>query len=53
MALAGNDLFMPGSQQEIDNLTAALKNGHITREELIKNATRICRMAVELAGASV
>lgn len=53
VALAGNDLFMPGSQQEIDNLTAALKNGHITREELIKNATRICRMAVELAGASV
>jgi beta-glucosidase len=44
---------MPGSQQEIDNLTAALKNGHITREELIKNAIRICRMAVELAGASV
>lgn len=53
VALAGNDLFMPGSQQEIDNLTAALKNGHITREELIKNATRICRMAVELAGTSV
>ncbi len=53
VALAGNDLFMPGSQQEIDNLTAALKNGHITREELIKNATRICRMAVELASASV
>ena len=53
VALAGNNLFMPGSQQEIDNLTAALKNGHITREELIKNATRICRMAVELAGASV
>ena len=53
VALAGNDLFMPGSQQEIDNLTAALKNGHITREELIKNATRICRMAVEFAGASV
>lgn len=52
VALAGNDLFMPGSQQEIDNLTAALKNGHITREELI-NAIRICRMAVELAGASV
>ena len=51
VALAGNDLFMPGSQQEIDNLTAALKNGHITREELIKNAIRICRMAVELAGA--
>ena len=53
VALAGNNLFMPGSQQEIDNLTAALKNGHITREELIKNATRICRMAVELASASV
>lgn len=53
VALAENDLFMPGSQQEIDNLTAALKNGHITREELIKNATRICRMAVELAGTSV
>lgn len=26
----GNEFFMPGSQQEIDNLTVALENGHET-----------------------
>lgn len=53
VALAGNDLFMPGSQQEVDNLTEALKDGRITREDLMRNATRISRMAVELSGTSV
>lgn len=53
VALAGNELFMPGSQKEIDNLAAALKDGRITREDLMKNATRIYRMAVELVNASV
>ena len=52
VALAGNDLFMPGSRQEVDNLTEALKDGFITREDLMRNATRIYRMAMELSGAS-
>lgn len=51
VALAGNDLFMPGSQREVDNLREALKNGEISRAQLMENATRICRMALELNGA--
>lgn len=51
VALAGNDLFMPGSQREADNLKEALENGKIPREQLMENATRICRMALELNGA--
>ncbi len=52
VALAGNDLFMPGSQREIDNLTEAFKDQRISRDCLIKNATRIYRMAVELTKVS-
>lgn len=52
VALAGNDLFMPGSQREVDNLTEALADGRISREQLQKNATRVYRMALELNGRS-
>lgn len=51
VALAGNDLFMPGSQREADNLREALESGKISREQFIENATRTCRMALELNGA--
>ena len=34
-----------------DNLKEALENGKIPREQLMENATRICRMALELNGA--
>ena len=51
VAFAGNALFMLGSQREADNLREALENGKIPREQLMENATRICRMALELNGA--
>ena len=51
VALAGNDLFMPGSQKEIDNLTEALKNGYIKRADLMRNAARIYCMAEILTRA--
>lgn len=51
VAFAGNDLFMPGSQGEVDNLREALESGKISREQLMENATRICRMALELNSA--
>lgn len=51
VALAGNDLFMPGSQREVDNLTEALADGRISREQLQENATRVYRMALELNGS--
>lgn len=51
VALAGNDLFMPGSQKEIDNLTEAFKNSNIRRADLMKNAARIYRTAEKLTRA--
>ncbi len=51
VALAGNDLFMPGNQREVDNLTEALADGRISREQLQENATRVYRMALELNGS--
>lgn len=51
VALAGNDLFMPGSQKEIDNLTEAFKNGYIKRADLMRNAARIYRTAEKLTRA--
>lgn len=51
VALAGNDLFMPGSQREVGNLREALESGKISREQLMENAARICRTALELNGA--
>ena len=51
VALAGNDLFMPGSQKEIDNLTEAFENGYIKRADLMRNAARIYRTAEKLTRA--
>lgn len=51
VALAGNDLFMPGSQKEIDNLTEAFENSNIKRADLMKNAARIYRTAEKLTRA--
>ncbi len=43
VAAAGNDIFMPGSQSEINNLRSALKEGKISREQLEINATRVAK----------
>lgn len=48
VALAGNDLFMPGSKKEFHNLMDALKHKRIDRRQLAVNATRVYRMAKRL-----
>lgn len=48
VANAGNDVFMPGSQAEIDNLTSGLAEGRITRAQLAHNARRVIRVIRKL-----
>lgn len=38
---AGNDLIMPGSQQDVDALAAALRQGTLTKAELQACAMRV------------
>lgn len=42
---AGNDLIMPGSQEDVDALLAALETGALTRGELQACAMRILELA--------
>ncbi|MCF0133779.1 MAG: glycoside hydrolase family 3 C-terminal domain-containing protein [Blautia sp.] len=42
---AGGDLFMPGCRKDYDKVLAALKNGSLSREQLLVNATRVLRVA--------
>ena len=46
---AGGDLFMPGCRKDCDGILAGLKDGSISRKQLQQNATRVYRMANELA----
>lgn len=48
VALAGNDLMMPGSKKDFENIKEALKKGYIKREDLERNATRVYRMIKQL-----
>lgn len=50
VANAGNDVFMPGSQAEIDDLAAGLKDGRISRTQLAHNARRVIRVIRRLRG---
>ena len=50
VAAAGNDLFMPGSPKEFDEILAGLADGTVSREQLKRNATRVYRMAKYLVG---
>lgn len=45
---AGNDLFMPGSIREVDNIKQALSDGTLDRRQLQINATRVINLAREL-----
>lgn len=45
VAAAGGNLFMPGSQKEMDEILAGLKDGTVSREQLIVNASRTLRVA--------
>ena len=44
VAMAGGDLFMPGGKQDFDDMLEALKEGKLTRQQLMINATRVKRM---------
>lgn len=45
VALAGGDLFMPGSKEDCANVLTALQAGKLPRKQLEINATRILRFA--------
>ena len=51
VAAAGGDLFMPGCQGDYDDILQALKDGRLTRDQLLINASRLCRLARSLHGA--
>ncbi len=38
---AGNDLFMPGCDADLENILRALKSGALARKELARNASRV------------
>ncbi|MCF0136571.1 MAG: glycoside hydrolase family 3 C-terminal domain-containing protein [Lachnospiraceae bacterium] len=48
VAAAGGDLFMPGSLSDYREMSAAFKDGTLTREMLEENVSRIVRMARQL-----
>lgn len=51
VALAGGDLFMPGSKADYDRCMAMLRSGELPRYQLELNATRVLRLAQRLTGA--
>lgn len=51
VAAAGNDLYMPGSKKDYENLLKALQNGKISRRTLEINASRIYRLACDMKAA--
>lgn len=44
VAMAGNDLFMPGSSREYHQILDGLKNGTVTRKQLEINASRVLKV---------
>lgn len=48
VALAGNDLFMPGGKKEYMNVLKALSDGLISEEQLQVNATRVYKLAMKM-----
>ena len=45
VALSGNDVLMPGSKKDLENLRRALADGRITRERLEINISRLARLS--------
>ncbi len=43
VAAAGGDLMMPGQKGDFNDMLAGLKEGNLTREQLMVNATRVYR----------
>jgi len=50
IAAAGNDLTMPGGKGDLKAMLRGLKNGTVTRRQLMINASRVIRMAKKLTG---
>ena len=50
IAAAGGDLIMPGSSGDLKAMLAGLREGLVTRRQLMINATRVIRMARKLTG---
>ena len=48
VAASGNDLFMPGSKNDFEDLKKGFEKGTVTREDLERNASRIYRMCLKL-----
>ena len=48
IATAGNDLVMPGGPADHKAMLRGLKEGRLTRNQLLVNATRVYRMAKKL-----
>ncbi len=48
-AAAGNDLTMPGGPGDLKAMMKGLKEGVVSREQLLINASRVVRMAEKLA----
>lgn len=49
VAKAGGDLFMPGSKDDYEALLIGLREGSVSRKQLLQNTTRIYRMAEKLS----
>ena len=50
---AGNDLIMPGTEDDIDNIREALAAGKITRDELQACAERILKAVAGTVGSKI
>ena len=46
---AGGDLVMPGGKGDLKAMMKGIKEGRLTRRQLMINASRVCRMAKRLA----
>ncbi|MBR6321539.1 MAG: beta-glucosidase-related glycosidase, partial [Lachnospiraceae bacterium] len=49
IAAAGGDLVMPGGKGDLKAMMKGIKEGRLTRRQLMINASRVCRMAKRLA----
>lgn len=50
IAAAGGDLIMPGGRSDLRAMMKGLKDGAVSRRQLLTNAARVIRMAGRLAG---
>ena len=52
IAAAGGDLVMPGGPGDLKAMLDGMKNGTVTRQQLMINGTRVFRMARKLTGGN-